>query len=98
MRLGRILVLVGLSAALWAALPAATAFGKACGDIRVSGSYYVVGGAKGSCDFMRRWSRSLIKRNGGPHGWDCHRRSRSGGCTKHTGARIEPFFVYYPPD
>ena len=98
MGLGRILVLVVLSATLWAAIPAATASGKACGDIRVSGFYYVVGGGKASCDFMRRWSRSLVKRNGGPRGWDCHRRSRSGGCTKHTGARIEPFFVYYPPD
>jgi hypothetical protein len=29
---------------------------KACGAIRVSGKYYVVGGAKRTCDFMRRWS------------------------------------------
>jgi hypothetical protein len=98
MGLRRIPVLVGLIAALCTILPVGTAYGKACGDIRVHGSYYIVGGAKASCDFMRRWSRSLIKRNGGPGGWDCHRRAWSGGCTKHTGARIEPFFIYYPPD
>lgn len=94
----RILVLVALSGTFWAALPAGAAQAKACGDIRVDRSYYIVGGAKAPCDFMRRWSRSLIKRNGGPREWDCHRRARSGGCTRHTGARIEPFFVYYPPD
>jgi hypothetical protein len=93
-----IVVLLGLGSLLWVSLPAATAQAKACGDIRVHGSVYVVGGAKASCDFMRRWSRSLVKRDGGPRGWDCHRRARSGGCTRHTGARVEPFFVYYPPD
>jgi hypothetical protein len=47
---------------------------------------------------MRRWSRSMVKRAGRPRGWDCHRRRYSGGCTKRTVARTEPFFVYYPPD
>ncbi len=94
-RLGLMIVLV---TALVAVLTPTAAEAKACGTIRVFGNYYVVGGAKQTCDFMRRWSRSLIKRQGGPAGWDCHRRRSSGGCTRHTGARIEPFFVYYPPD
>ena len=76
----------------------ASASAKACGEIRVYGHQYTVGGAKATCLFMRSWSRRMIKRTGRPRGWDCHRRSSSGGCTRHTGARIEPFFVYYPPD
>ena len=97
MRFVRVLVLVALSATLCAALPATNAQAQSLRRHTVHGSYYIVGGAKASCDFMRRWSRSLIKRNGDPRGWDCRRRARSGGCTKHTGARIEPFFIYYPP-
>lgn len=98
MRLRTLLALGFLSATLVVALPTAQAQAKPCGDIRVSGKYYIVGGAKASCDFMRRWSRSMIKRNGRPDGWECRRRTRSGGCNKETGARIEPFFIYYPPD
>jgi hypothetical protein len=83
--------------AIGAVLPA-SASAKACGTIRVNGHYYVVGGAKATCLFMRSWSRRMVKRTGRPRGWDCHRRRTSGGCTKHTGAQIEPFFIYYPPD
>jgi hypothetical protein len=94
----RVALIVLSILALAAVLAPVQAQAKACGSIRVSGSSYVVGGAKASCAFMRRWSRSMVKRQGRPRGWDCHRRRSSGGCTKRTGARIEPFFVYYPPD
>ncbi|HEY1276785.1 MAG TPA: hypothetical protein VGF25_17885 [Thermoleophilaceae bacterium] len=95
MRVGVAIVLV---AAVCAALAPAGAEAKACAAIHVNHAEYWVGGAKASCRFMRRWSRSMVKRAGRPRGWDCHRRRYSGGCTKHTGARTEPFFVYYPPD
>jgi hypothetical protein len=65
--------------------PRVDSTGKAGRDIPVYGSYYVVGGAKESCDFMRRWSRSLIKRNGGASLLGLRRRARSGGCTRRTG-------------
>jgi hypothetical protein len=90
--------MIVLATALVAALTPTAAEAKACGTIRVSGKYYVVGGAKRTCDFMRRWSRSMVKRQGRPSGWDCNRRRSSSGCTKHTGAQVEPFFIYYPPD
>jgi hypothetical protein len=98
MRRVRVGLALVLAAAAFTALAPAGAEAKACGSVRVNGSEYVVGGAKASCRFMRRWSRSMVKRSGRPRGWDCHRRRTSGGCTKHTGARVEPFFVYYPPD
>ena len=91
-------LLVFLLAAACAALAPAGAQAKACGSVHVNAREYVVGGAETSCRFMRRWTRSMVKRRGRPRGWDCHRRARSGGCTKHTGARTEPFFIYYPPD
>ncbi|HEX6153400.1 MAG TPA: hypothetical protein VFZ19_07760 [Solirubrobacterales bacterium] len=50
---------------------------------------------------MRKWSRSMLKGNGQPPGWNCHKTgrgySRSGGCSKGPNG-TSPFFVYYPPD
>ena len=72
---------------------------KACGEIRVNGSYCVVGGAGVSCNYMRRWARRMVRDGRKPRGWDkCTiRRSGSGGCQRGP-SRNRDFLVCYPSD
>jgi hypothetical protein len=75
---------------------------KPCGAVIITpGHGWIVGGAGVSCDFMRKWSRSMLKGQGQPSGWNCHKNgrgySRGGGCSKGPNGTT-PFFVYYPPD
>lgn len=75
---------------------------KPCGSIIISpGHGWIVGGGGIGCDFMRKWSRSMLRGYGQPPGWNCHKHGRgygrSGGCSKGPNGTL-PFFVYYPPD
>jgi hypothetical protein len=83
-------------------LQPAAAEAKACGAVIISpGHGWIVGGDGVSCGFMRKWSRSMLKGNGQPPGWNCRKTgrgySRSGGCSKGPNGTT-PFFIYYPPD
>lgn len=76
-----------------------TAAAKPCGSVTLGERTWIVGGAGLSCRKMRRWSRSMLRREGRPRGWNCrkdgHGASRSGGCSRGPNGTA-PFFIYYP--
>jgi len=80
----------------------AAAEAKPCGAVVLSSGHgWIVGGAGVGCNFMRKWTRSMLLGNGQPPGWNCRKQgrgyNRGGGCSKGPNGTT-PFFVYYPPD
>jgi hypothetical protein len=95
-RLRRIIPLALIATTLPLSLPT-NAEARDCGKVRAEGRKYFVSGSDNvSCDFMRKWSKSVARGNGGPRGWDCNQGWRSGGCTRGAGFKRK-FFTYRPP-
>ncbi len=97
----RTLGATALISLLFALAVPGSAQAKPCGSITLSGGQsWIVGGAGLSCKKMRRWSRSMLKGDGRPKGWNCRKSgrgsNRSGGCSRGPNGTA-PFFIYYPP-
>lgn len=73
------------------------ALAKPCGDLTAADRTVIVGGAGIGCNFMRNWTKRLMRGSDRrPAGWTCRVRTRdSGGCDRRRG---DAFFIYYPPD